>query len=204
MDVGISLGWNCQSAVFGVTNNIRKRKCDGYLTCPFDECLTNYIGIIECLKDDFKYFTDPRYLEIIEVNIPIEGLKIGEKLLYNNKYKFIFNHESPGHGNLYITENWEYGINHYIINNYKNFIDRYTRRINNFRNYLNNSYNITFILSRFNKNTDILTDILKERYPDLNYKLILITPDFELNRYIGHLKILGLSDNEISNEIIEN
>ena len=39
--VGISLGWNCNSASYGVDNGIRKRKIDGYMTCPFDEMVTN-------------------------------------------------------------------------------------------------------------------------------------------------------------------
>ena len=54
----ISLGWNCESAVKGVSMGIRNKKANGYTTCPFDECITNYNGVIECLKDDFKYFVE--------------------------------------------------------------------------------------------------------------------------------------------------
>ena len=52
--VGISLGMKCDSAVWGVVNGLRNTKENGYKTCPFDEMLTNYPGLIECLKDDFK------------------------------------------------------------------------------------------------------------------------------------------------------
>ncbi len=202
--VGISLGWSCEAATYGVENNIRAKKEDGYLTCPFDGCLSNYDGIIECLKDDFKYFVDPNYLEVIEVQFNTVGLSKYDKLLYNKKYKFIFNHESPGHGNLYITQNWPGGINHYIDNNYKYFIERYTRRIQSFRNYLeDNNNDITFILARFNKNIDALKDIIKLKYPNLIFNIIQIKPYFEINRYKDHLKILGLSDAEIENEIKE-
>ena len=50
---GISLGQNCHSAIVGVSMGLRKTKQNGYKTCPFDEMVTNYKGIIECIKDDF-------------------------------------------------------------------------------------------------------------------------------------------------------
>ena len=37
MSEGISLGWNCESANYGVANGIRSTKQNGYKTCPFDE-----------------------------------------------------------------------------------------------------------------------------------------------------------------------
>ena len=111
--IGISLGWNCHSSVWGVENNIRARKENGYQTCPFDIMVTNYVGICECINDDFKHLCDEKYLEMIKVSD-------AESTIYNNKYNFVFNHESPGHANLYLTENWEHGTDHYIINNYEN------------------------------------------------------------------------------------
>ena len=63
--VGISLGMKCDSAIWGVKNKIRDTKLNGYQTCPFDEMISNLPGIIECLRDDFKYFCDPEYLCLI-------------------------------------------------------------------------------------------------------------------------------------------
>ena len=65
-NIGISLGWNCHSAMWGVSNNIRDRKENGYNTCPFDIMVTNYPGICECINDDFKHLCDEKYLEIIK------------------------------------------------------------------------------------------------------------------------------------------
>jgi GDP-D-mannose dehydratase len=45
-------------------------------------------------------------------------------MIYNKKYNFIFNHESPGHANLFVSQNWTKGINHYIMNDYEEFINR--------------------------------------------------------------------------------
>ncbi len=46
--VFISLGLNCSSAVYGTKKNLRKKKENGYNTCPFDLMLSSYSGLIEC------------------------------------------------------------------------------------------------------------------------------------------------------------
>jgi hypothetical protein len=71
----ISLGWNCHSASTGVYMGLRKTKQNGYKTCPFDEMVTNYEGIIECIKDDFKYLCDIEYLELIKITKRIKMAK---------------------------------------------------------------------------------------------------------------------------------
>jgi hypothetical protein len=164
--IGISLGFNCDSATYGVINNYRKTKENGYKTCPFDLMISNYQGIIDCINDDFKYFTNLENLEILKSNSKSIFITNNnqDNLIYNNKYKFIFNHESPGHANLYLTENWENGINHYTNNSYQKFIERYNNRINNFRYYINNGYFINFIITRYNTNK--ISDI-----PLLNYTI---------------------------------
>ena len=43
----------------------------------------------------------------------------------NTKYNFLFNHESPGHANLFQTQNWEGGKFHYIDNDFTNFKNRF-------------------------------------------------------------------------------
>ena len=122
---GISLGWNCDSAKIGVEMAIRNTRLNGYKTCPFDEMVTNYRGIIDCIMDDFQYLCDTRYLELLKIPKESKWLNTngdGDTVIYNNKYKFIFNHESPGHANLFVDQNWEKGINHYIVNDYEEFI----------------------------------------------------------------------------------
>ena len=95
--VGISLGWNCYSAMHSVEHGIRARKETGYKTCPFDTMISNFDGIVECIKDDFAYFTDEKYLYINATNP-------ADPCIMNLKYRFGFNHESPGHADLYIKE----------------------------------------------------------------------------------------------------
>ena len=183
--IGISLGMKCDSAVWGVTNGIRDTKENGYKTCPFDEMLTNYPGLIECLKDDFKYFCDPSYLILLDT--------INGPFIYNKKYRFVFNHESPGHADLYITQKWPEGKNHFINNNYLHFINRYKQRIQNFRNYLKNPNNyISFILQRYNTyqiNLSELRDVLKIHYPNLRYYIhILFITNHDARNILQTLK----------------
>lgn len=192
-NIGISLGWNCHSAGYGVNNNIRKTKESGYKTCPFDKMVSNYRGLVECIKDDFVYLCDERYLEQIYISD-------NEVTIYNNKYNFAFNHESPGHANLYITENWPEGTNHFINHNYKNLKERYKNRVNNFKEYLSTNGNIiTFIITTWNKcDADLyeLTDILKIKYPNLIYKYIILNDPNGKEYLHKHLKYMRYNDND--------
>jgi hypothetical protein len=191
--IGISLGWNCHSAMWAVANGLRKRKEDGYKTCPFDIMVTNYVGICECIKDDFKYLCDENYLELIPVSDT-------EHTIYNNKYNFGFNHESPGHANLYITERWEHGINHFVINNYEHLKKRYLDRVNNFREYLSDRNNlIHFIITTWEKKEDDLNDlkdVLKMKYPNLRYKFTILNDPNGKDYLIRHLRDMRFTEND--------
>ena len=174
--IGISLGNVCYSALWATQNNIRKLKQNGYKTCPFDLMVSNYDGIIKCIKDDFKYFCDPTYL------------KLNNSGIYNVYYNFGFNHESPNHKvethdkYLYEIEKWPEGKDHFVNNNFKHFIDRYNTRINSFRDYLTNPNNtITFVIQfvyspQPDKNLNELRSALKIKYPILKYRIIILKP----------------------------
>lgn len=188
-DEGISLGWNCYSAAIGVSTGLRKTKQNGYKTCPFDEMITNYKGIVECIKDDFEFLCDIKYLKLTKVR--------EENMIYNTKYNFIFNHESPGHANLFISQKWAKGINHYIMNDYEEFINRYKRRIQNIKDLLNSKNNITFILTRPNtKLCDIseLSEVIINKYPFLNFKFLFLDSDKYI--YYEHLLLMKIDEND--------
>jgi len=166
--IGVSLGNVCHSADWGVQNNIRKKRSEGYNTCPFDLMVSNYRGIIECIYDDFLYFCDTNYLQLTD-----NGIR-------HTKYNFEFNHESPGPVEIYLQENWPEGKNHFINNNYHYFIQRYNKRISAFRNYLNDPNNyIIFIIQFYYDNNpkndfEELRQALKYKYPNLKYEIRVI------------------------------
>ena len=182
-NIGISLGWNCHSAVWATDNGIRSRKSDGYKTCPFDIIVTNYVGIVDCLLDDFKFMCDDKFLEIRP------GKSDNEVLIFNTKYNFIFNHESPGHADLYLKENWPEGKFHFTIDNFRNLKERYNRRIENFRRYVSNPLNrITFILTTWDK-TDIsdLQYAIQKTYPTLQYEVKMLNDPKGKQYYVDHM-----------------
>ena len=189
---GISLGYNCSSATYGVNNNIRKTKRDGYKTCPFDMIINNYEGMVQCIDDDFKYFCDTDYLELVHIPETSRWMNTngdGDYIIYNTKYEFLFNHESPGYDNLFIHERWTGGKPHFINNNYAEFILRYERRIQNFRDYLNSGSHITFILTTKVKDTSSLESVLRKRYPNLQYTLLVLEAE---ENYHDHMILMKL------------
>ena len=200
MSESISLGWNCHSAVYGVSSGIRTTKQNGYKTCPFDEMITNYKGIINCIMDDFSYLCDSNYLELIKIPKNSKWLNTngdGDVIIYNNKYNFLFNHESPGHANLYISQKWSKGINHYIENNFEEFKNRYNKRIQNIKELLNSGKQINFILTRPNTTLNIineLNDVIKLKYPLLKFNFILL--DFDKYIFYDHLILMKINEND--------
>ena len=168
--IAISIGWNCDPAIIGVEKGWRASRDDGYRTCPFDLMLSNYAGLIQCLRDDFACFTDRQYLKII--NISEDALcNAGERLIFNTKYRFIFNHESPDQAGLYEKEEWEGGKMHFIENGFERFIERYERRIQNFRDYLSSGAHILFLTNQPNDDKSELERCLHEVYPDLKFTI---------------------------------
>jgi hypothetical protein len=166
--VGISLGNNCFATDWGIKKNLRKKKAQGYKTCPFDIMVSNYQGVVQCILNDFNDFCNPDYF------------LLNEQGLYHTKYNFSFNHESPGHADLYKTENWPEGPNHFTNNNYQHFIERYNNRIQAFREYLNDPNNFIIFFIQFvehpnpNNNCQELRHALSIKYPKLKYDIIVI------------------------------
>lgn len=188
---GISLGWNCHSAGYGVAAGIRKRKSQGYNTCPFDEMITNYPGIVQCIDDGLDSLYDTSYLDLKK--LPCSKWLSNETIIHHTKYNFLFNHESPYHANLYIKQNWIGGANHYIANNFEKFVERYKRRVNNLHVYLNSDQHVTFILTRHNTATDdvhALKQVLHNRYPNLNYSMNF--QNFNSTTMHEHMLLMGV------------
>ena len=166
--IGISLGNVCYSAQWGVENKLRKTKEEGYYTCPFDLMVSNYKGVIDCIYNDFADFYNPEYLLLSS-----EGI-------FNLKYNFGFNHESPEHAGLYLHENWPEGKMHFVNNNYAHFIERYKQRIQSFYNYLSDPNNFIIFIIQFvydqKPDNDFaeLRHALSVKFPNLKYTIISI------------------------------
>lgn len=201
MSIVISLGWNCCPAVHSVAIGMRVRKNQGYLTCPFDESVTNYENVQECIREDFAYLTDSKYLQIIEAPFSVGGIVKHEKLIFNSKYKFIFNHESPGHANLFQIQKWSGGINHFVDNDFEELKIRYNRRVDNFRSYLKNNTSIHFVIIRRSQNVLSLQKMLQNLYPHIDFQFTVWPMDVGDVFFEQHLRIMGLSEESIGREM---
>jgi hypothetical protein len=143
--------------------------------------------MVECIRDDFKDLVNPEYLRLQIVPADVLKAAAEEELVYNTKYNLVFLHESPGHANLYQTEQWANGRYHWVIDNWNAFRERYTRRIDNFRAYLRSGTPIQFILASPNPPLDTLHDALRSSYPGLVYQITDVGCDADhyaiCNRY---------------------
>ena len=170
----VSIGWNCDSAVTGVSTGLRSRRCDGYKTCPFDLIISNYDGVVQCFEDDFKYFCDPGYLQLVQMPSTLKHFctdGVGDMIIYNARYKFFFNHESPN-DEYFVDESWVKGMGHFVMNNYEEFIKRFSRRIENMREMLRSGKHITFILTRPETGLEDISElvhVIKSTYPSLEF-----------------------------------
>lgn len=153
--IGISLGVNCLSAQLGVALGLRATRAEGYKTGPFDLMTSNYEGMIRCLRDDFLYFTDPKYLELVEVTSDLHLLyNKGGQYIRNTYYNFVFTHESPGmlgagaqtQAQGQTGEDKEEGYM-YVENDFQLLQERYSRRIRDFRDYLASGNHVLFLLT---------------------------------------------------------
>lgn len=152
----------------------------GYKTCPFDLCVTPYKSLLNCLQTDFSDFFQLRI----------------ENGIIMNAYNMWFNHEAPME--LYSTDN------------FKLFIERYSKRISNFKEYLNGNYEVCFIHSDPFHSSVELCNIIKQKYPNLIFKIISVHYA-DKNVYLNHFsKIsdckthakMGESINFESNDLI--
>jgi len=163
--------------------------------------ITNYKGMIECINDDFEFLCDTKYLELIKISPTSKWLNTngdGDVVIYHTKYKFIFNHESPGHANLFVHQKWPKGVNHYIMNDYEELINRYTRRIQNMKDLLNSKNEITFILTRPQTQLgDVgkLNEVIKNKYPSLHFNFVFL--DFDKYAFYDHLRLMKIDDEEV-------
>jgi hypothetical protein len=170
----ISLGWNCSPASFRA-HNMNYKKENGYLTCPFDLCVTPYLALCQCILEDFdrnKFF-----------NLRVEYDPINKQDCILNEYNMWFNHESEKQNNNVMVE-WYPGK--YADNNYNLFKERYEKRITNFLNYIKNSKNILFIIKNTYYDIKYLIQIIKYKYPILNFKILILneTDNIFYNQYI--------------------
>ena len=172
----ISLGCNCGPRMY-IKHSLGLNKVNGYNSCPFDLCITPFESLYKCIETDFQYFFDD--LRLIP-GVCADGRSkddLQNKHNITNHYNIIFNHEGSTHSHLF--NNNKNDDLFYIRNDFEKFKERYSSRINNFRNYIREYDNITFIIkcdcgNNTTYNLTALTNLLKEKYNNKNFNIIEI------------------------------
>jgi hypothetical protein len=156
----IGLGRDCQIAAQLRTYNLR------LAAYPFDWMVShNFNGITEAIKDDFKFFLDPIFLEYKTVNVE------------NTYYQFIFNHFFPLVGHP-VTE--EVHIAGTVVPNYLDYLPAVQeiqgRRIKRFFELLStNDEKIVFVRTHASQEEVInFINMIKVKYPGLDYLLVVV------------------------------
>lgn len=85
------------------------------------------------------------------------------------------------------------------MDNFKMFVARYKKRVDNLKHYLQNP--VQFVIERYNTNEEDLHDLQKvfaEQYPNLKYSFIILNGD-KTNMYNHYTQLLTLDP--LSNEV---
>jgi hypothetical protein len=147
--------------------------------------LSTYTGICTCIESDFSHFYQVSLVDNVtkkEYNNPgncllyssSENCPYDDGILINSEYGFIYNHESPGNKFLHKKEQWS-SKTFFVNENYKEFRNRYNKRIQNFRHTIDEAIkeNITIIFILYTSVTPLkLCDIIKKKFPKLIFKIV--------------------------------
>jgi hypothetical protein len=125
----VSIGTNCAPRGY-IKHNLNLSKQNGYLSCPFDLCVSPSIGIIKAIDTDFISFFE---LFVIDgENADGDRSRAGPGMRnITNSYGIVFNHEGATHSHLFAAGKDDDDF--YIRDDFAQFRARYAARIENFR-----------------------------------------------------------------------
>ncbi|MBA2368591.1 MAG: hypothetical protein H0V82_06165 [Candidatus Protochlamydia sp.] len=155
----ISLGRDCQVAGRMIAFNLRNA------AYPLDWMVSpHFNGVTQVIKDDFKYFLDPAFLEY-----KIENIE-------NTYYHFTFNHFFPLVGQPVTKDVHIAGT---VVPNYLDYLpavqETQGRRITRLLNLLSSREKVVFIRTHASQQ-EVLTfvNMIKTKYPRLDFLLVVV------------------------------
>lgn len=161
----VSLGQNCLPRLYCTRNGLKKTKKMGELSMPFDLAQHSLLSVIHFIKTDFKDFFDwLTYMETIEISC-----------WANQKYQNQYNHDSDC-----------------SKHERSKFINRFEKRIENFRNVMKSDKFIFFVFASYSNNSEDVNNLysaLKEVRGEKPFKLLVadleLTLDAKVNKEIS-------------------
>jgi hypothetical protein len=177
MTIYISIGCECSPRIY-IKHKLNITNHNGYKTCPFDLCITPFQSLYNCIKTDFEFFFDNLHTIPCGSNADGDRSKCGDGLLnITNYYGIVFNHEGSTHSHLF--KEGKNDDDFYIRDDFKKFRERYSARIKNFLNYIEENNEITFI-HRLHPgicekiDIDKLSELFSKKYPTKIFNFIAI------------------------------
>ncbi|ESQ80725.1 hypothetical protein AEAC466_21595 [Asticcacaulis sp. AC466] len=180
----LSVGLNCQPIMAAIEAKLLPDRAAGRLTSVFDLCWTTREALCHFIETGFDDFFDD--IDLIEnpkgqFNTPTGELLysfVSDKpygdLIVNKRYGMIFNHESPGHPFLAVSEGWE-SPNRFSEKNFFHFRERYSRRVDVFlstiQRSLRDNVEITFLMKAGPDDAPHLGQVISQTFPELRFKL---------------------------------
>ena len=173
----VSLGCHCAPAQYITQFGLRN------YAFPFDWLFSNnFDGFCDLIENDFASFLDPNLLNVHPV-LPF--------VVINDLYKIEFRHDFPSVGSTQVES--------ILVPNWKDFSievnEKYNRRIARFRDLGNYKSKVFFIRMAYNSGISyegpkvitrgesvILRDILKRKFPQTDFALIIVNYENELNK----------------------
>lgn len=154
-------------------NNLHFTKQSGYKSGPFDLCITPYDALYKCIQSDFKLFFDDLHL-IYGMNAYGDRSNCGGgHQNITNSYGIVFNHEGSTHSHLF--NEGRNDDDFYIRDDFYQFRKRYTERIKNFLNYIEENDDIVLVHKKQDDvkvDMDVICGLFKEKYTNKQFSVL--------------------------------
>jgi hypothetical protein len=165
--VPISLGTHCVAAYMLNHHKIRT------VSFPFDWLSTPFSALYSAIEDDFQNFFLKEHL-LIPIEKPSQVIDTKTGIVYTHDFptKDVVNPDKRDGDD-------GYGVVGTIVDNFLDFYEtineKYLRRINRLREVLNSSRQVVFFRYECSYEEAVaLRDLIKKKYPTLNFKLVII------------------------------
>lgn len=167
----ISIGYNCDPRMY-LRWEHNLQKSNGYLSCPFDLCVTSYEAFRNCIDTDFEdFFKDLRLIPGPNATGDRSLCGKGGQNI-TNAYGMVFNHEGSTHSHQF--KEAKNDDEFFIRDDFKEFRLRYSKRIENYLHYIKTNNEITFVYNpdpALQTKENELREYLTQKYKDKVVKL---------------------------------
>jgi len=169
----VCLGFDCCMRTLMTKLAYKPSKLHGELSLPFDLAIHSYDAMCKYISNDFKdYFKD--------ITWQSDYCEVRQKVINNmvNDQGVFFVHESHLQNKeetpAFDSDTWSSKPSDidFFANNFALLKQRYFQRMANFYNVLGDGSEVVFVLSSHcDVDMSFLNDIIKQKFPALNYKI---------------------------------